>query len=496
METMDFSQPIRQSAKGILIIFVFNAIKFFKSFFPAFIALGLAFFRKKSFLNLTPLSIIAIIVGVLIIILIIAILKYLNFKFYVTDTEFRLATGILNKDTTVIPKSKIQNVNIQQNFLHQIIDVVSLNIETAGDKTSEIEITALDKSTALRLKKELFIKKNIQTDITESIDKTNVFFKITLKQLLLEGILQNHLKSFVLIISFTIGLYYQFKDYIQSFEINVDERFIEFDNVSLLNLMYFNIIAISIVMIISVIYSVIRIFIVNYNLEVVENEKTIEINKGLFNKISLSLTPEKIQNIIIRTNAIKRYFNLYSLNVKQAMSNEKQSKNFKIIALGEQQVSQLLNRLATGYTSVGEINKPEFYYKRVLAFYSLLFTLLLNVVLFFVFNSTVFWLNLIWIPLCILNIHIRYKRAYFTITEKFVTVGSGAIDSVTNILEINKIQSVQIKQSVFQKRRDIASVIIHTASKQITILYIKENNAKSIHDFLVFSVESQDENWM
>lgn len=74
--------------------------------------------------------------GILVYLLVVAFLNYWNFKFYLKDDDFYLTTGILNKESTVISKSKIQNVYIKQNFLQQLIDVVSLNIETAGDTDS------------------------------------------------------------------------------------------------------------------------------------------------------------------------------------------------------------------------------------------------------------------------------------------------------------------------------------------------------------------------
>ena len=82
MKTIDFSQPIRQSSKGIIIIFAFNAYKFVKRFFVLFIAFGLSLVRKKSFANLSTETIVLIFAGILIVLFIVAVLKYLNFKFY------------------------------------------------------------------------------------------------------------------------------------------------------------------------------------------------------------------------------------------------------------------------------------------------------------------------------------------------------------------------------------------------------------------------------
>ncbi len=499
MVTADFSQPRRQSSKGILVIFGFKTFKFFKSFFVLFVAFGISIFQKKSFANFGLFNIVLIVIGLLLVILIISVLNYLNFKFYVKNEDFHLSTGILNKDNTIIPKSKIQNVYIKQNFLQQIINVVSVNIETAGDDKSEIEISALDKIQAKQLKELLFSKNKVSEGIqTEAEDiEDDVFFRASLKRLFLEGISQNHLKSFLIIVSFIFGLYYEAKDYVK--QLNIEEQFENstiFNDEALFGLLVTNVVIVLLFLFVSVLFSVVKTVVVNFNLEVVEHQKTVEINKGLFNKMSLSLTPSRIQNLEVKTNRIKRYFGLYRLSVKQAMVNKKQQKNFAIVALEKSQLDYLINRLLGAYDATTERQKPEFYYKRILWLKLSVLAVLLNIPAYF-FLGTYFWaINIPLVLLMFTFVHFKYKKAYYFISEEHITIGSGFIDSVTNILEIHKIQSVRFQQTFFQKQQDIASIIVSTASKDVTIPYIKSAHAKTICNLLLYSVESQDRDWM
>lgn len=498
MEITDFSKPIRQSLKGIIVIFGFKVFTFFKKFFVLFIAFGVSILRKKSIGNLSANQILLILLGIAIALLIFAILKYLNFKFHLSKDDFHLSTGIINKEVTIVPKSKIQNVYIKQNFLQQVINVVSLKIETAGDNKSEIEISALDKPTALRLKKELFNKTIVKTDSEETqTESTNIFFKVSPKRLLLEGVSQNHLKSFLLIASFVFGLYHEFKDYVK--DLKLKERFedtIHIDKGDLLSIILANIIIILLAAFISLLFSVIKNFIINFNLEVIERHKAIEINKGLFNKISLSLTPGRIQNIVIKTNRIKQYFGLHTLSVKQAMVNAKQRKNFVIIALEKIQLEHLLDKLLVNYTNTSQAYKPVTFYKRVLGLNILKLVVIVNLLVLFFIGKIFWWLNLMVIPIVAFYIYFGYKKAYYKVNDQFVVIGSGVIDTTTNILETHKIQAIKLKQNIFQKRRKIASVVIATASKAVTIPYIEEVEAKYIYNFLIYKVESQDKDWM
>ncbi|WP_161624667.1 PH domain-containing protein [Winogradskyella psychrotolerans] len=466
-----------------------------------FIAFGIQVIRKKSFGGVTPTMIYLGLIAMLVLILIIAILKYFNFKFHLSKDDFHLATGIINKDNIIIPKSKIQNVYIKQNFLQQIINVVSVKIETAGDKKSEIEISALDKRTALLLKKKLFNKTTSisgELEQVESIEEPEVFFKVTPKRLFLEGLSQNHFKSFLLIITFSYGLYSELKDFLKELDLEKHvDGLVELDEATILNLIITNVIIVIGVVLISFLFSIVKTFIINFNLEVVEHQKTIEINKGLFNKVSLSLTPSRIQNLVITTNRVKQYFGLHSLSVKQAMVNVKQQKNFNIVALEKEQLNYLVNKLISNYSEdQGEIAKPRPYFMRITTLEMLVFGSVINGLSLAIFGIEMLWINAVFIPVAALYIYFAYKKAYYKISENFVTIGSGVIDTTTNILEIHKIQGVKLKQTIFQRPRDIASLVISTASKSVTIPYISKSEALIIYDFLLYKVESQDRDWM
>ncbi|WP_299391298.1 PH domain-containing protein [uncultured Gelidibacter sp.] len=498
MEPIDFSQPARQSPKGILIIFALNTYKFITRFFVLILALGLSLSKKESFSFLTTTNITLIILGIFLVILVFAVLKYLNFKFHLEKDEFHLSTGIINKEATILPKSKIQNVYIKQNFIQQLINVVSLTIETAGDDKAEIEINALDRHTALELKDQLFSKKQAEVaSLDETPKERTVYFKASISRLFLEGISQNHIKSLLVIVSFVVGLYSEFEKYLQ--ELGIADRLkstINIETGSILNFLLANLFLVAIGILGSMLFSVLQTFVSNFNLEVVENDDTIEINKGLFNKMSLILTPVKIQNLVIKTNRLKAYLGLHTLSIKQAMVNKKQQKHFKIVALEKHQVAHLVQKIFSEYDGLGENHKPEAYYKRVLMLRSMFIGALINIPAYFILGDYFWLINLLIITWIVLFVHYTYKNASFQITDEYLTINSGFIDRVRNISELHKIQSVVLKQTIFQKQRHIASVYIATASNTVRIPYITEENASSIYDYLLFKVESQDRNWM
>ncbi|MEN8885341.1 MAG: PH domain-containing protein, partial [Winogradskyella sp.] len=183
MSAHNFETPTRQSAKGIVVIFGVSLYRIVKATIIIFAALVYKFISSGKTVYLTSTKFILITLGILLLFLVIAILRYLNFKFYVSSDYFFLQKGIFNKEEISVSTSKIQNVYIKQNVLQQIINVVSLSIETAGDDKTEIEISALSKSKAEALKTLLLKVAKPETFIDGEIVEDAVYFKASIKKL-------------------------------------------------------------------------------------------------------------------------------------------------------------------------------------------------------------------------------------------------------------------------------------------------------------------------
>ena len=79
---IDFSQPRKQSAKGILIIFFISLIKFLKTFYLLIIVVFI------SFLKTLPLKWLFLLIPIFIVLLLFSILKYNKFTFRLSHNIF------------------------------------------------------------------------------------------------------------------------------------------------------------------------------------------------------------------------------------------------------------------------------------------------------------------------------------------------------------------------------------------------------------------------
>ena len=63
-------------------------------------------------------------------------------------------------------------------------------------------------------------------------------------------------------------------------------------------------------------------------------------------------------------------------------------------------------------------------------------------------------------------------------------------------MELFKIQSVEFRQTIFQKRRKLASLHLMNAAGSMTIPYINALMAKQIYDYLLYHTEVSKKKWM
>lgn len=497
MSAFNFETASRQSAKGIIVIFGVSAFKVIKGSVIIFAALILKYFSSDKFPDLLNPKFIISFVGIIVFFLALSILRYLNFKFYVSHNYFFLQKGIFNKEEVSVSKTKIQNVYIKQNLLQQLINVVSLSIETAGDDKTEIEIMALSRRKAQALKSLLLLSvKENESKETDSL-KDTVYFKASVKKLFLEGISENHFKSLLLIFAFIVGVYNDLKEFVYQFDLTSKfGSWFRLDGESFMTLLLLNFSIVGVLLVLAFLLSLVRMFVQNYNLTVRRKPEGLEISKGLFNKINLGLSSHRIQNTTVSTNRLKQTFGLYKLAFTQAMANKKQQLNFNIVGLGKAQISELLQQFYPKVEARLMRNKPSRYMMYRLLFRSVLIVLLLNVALAFG-PIALLLVNIPLVIYAIVNAIYAYRKAYYHLDDDYIVVGSGQlIETKTKFLEIKKVQAVSLNQSIFQKRRDLASVVIYTASKPLIIAHVDLNTGLDIKNYLLFKVESENKDWM
>lgn len=504
MKKHDFSNPTRQASITIIVI-IWTYLKLvFRVLWPILL---IFIFRQKS--NVFNYIIPAIIL-ILLIAFVFAIIAFYKHVFYVKDEHLHVEKGIFNRVTLNIPFDRIQSVNFEQDLLFQLTDHVKVNIDTAGSKKQEFSLKALSSSDADALKQIIF--KNQQNEQflqqsesnheisvpKESLNEHIVHLK--LEDLLLIGLTENHLKAGI----WLLGLVYYFYERIK--EVGYDLVNYIPEETSLQNT--FNEIpyivgALIIGIVILVLISVVRTFLMYFDLQVNRIYNGFMIHKGLLNKTTFLANDRKVQRIYWTDNIISRLLSIRKLTFHQVSHSEKnQSKKATIPLRGKDKLDRIIQyifpQFNSDYTQTYTVSK--YYFIRRLYYIIPLYIILIiqslttdlidinpliQIILYSFFIVLIVWL--IWKRMHTFKIAINDQYLYFE---------RGVFDFEYDLLPLYKIQSVELKQSYYKKRKEVANIIFITASGDIEVPYLNLKDAYYLRNLALYKAEISNIKWM
>ncbi len=495
MNKIDLTKPTRQSVKGLVFIFV-QSIRQALRMFWAFIAILVI--QRNIFDNKFIIGIVLLVVLVLLITH--SVFYYLNFFFYVKDGNFILKKGYLRKKIMTIPLDRIQSVNTKQNLVQQLLNVVTLEIDTAGTVGKELKIHALEKLFATELqdqirsgkKKKMVVEPAGKHGLIEVPEE--IILKLTPLDLLKIGISQNHLRTGLIIVAFGFQIFQQIQDMFKEKADEYSNEFVGFISNSNWALITF---LIAFFLIISILFSLFRTAFKYFDFKLLKKEGTYRVESGLINKRNVVIPHNKVQELNWETGPIKKQFGIYNIVFKQAVSGQNRrqqlvdapgclSKHLELLKtdlFGEDQLS-----------STPKIYSNSYYFRRLWILYGWLPMILAAP---FFYSEWLFYGGaFFWIIASAVYSYLILKKHYFRMDNDQIRISSGAISHEWKQMELYKIQSVEFRQTIFQKQRSLASLHLMNASGSMTIPYINESMAKEIYNYLLYHTEIAEKEWM
>ncbi|MBI9035668.1 MAG: PH domain-containing protein [Bacteroidales bacterium] len=500
MNNIDLSIPSRQSPKGILVILVMSIKKVFKQAWPALIAIV---FTGKDIFN-SPWSAL-LFIGIPVVLLIThSILYYLNFYFFIKDDEFVIKSGYLNKKTLSIPQERIQNINTKQNLLQQLLGVSSLELDTAGTASHELKIHALEHNHVKELYDYLSLQKEksapISTDQSESTtfikEKTqnNTILKLSIPDLFRIGISRNHLKAGLVILAFG----WQFFDQVtESLDIKQDQYYTDFQNYLLGSDLLIISSMLIFFLLISIIYSLVDTTLKYFDLRLIKTDHTYRLINGLFNRKDVLIPFNKIQELEWNTNPLMRLLGLFQVKIAQASSAEVNIKHQQIIPGCRNNHIESLKKDLFGSNQPDQekrFHTDNYYIRRLWLFWGWVPLAVSPVIL--LFNPWLWLIPPIWLGITLVMAYIHVQKRFLQINTEQIKTSSGTFGQKWTQIELFKLQNIQYNQSIFQKRKKLASLTIFTASGSISIPFIKDDLAKELYGYLLYKIESTEKSWM
>jgi putative membrane protein len=432
------------------------------------------------------------------------VIAFFKYFFFIDREELVIRKGVFQKKNINIPFERIQTIDFSQNLIHRVFNVVALKVDTAGSSKNEFEFDALDRGKAVALRQLILTKKaevirekhvGVIEEPLMLQEEREPILKLNIGRLLLVGLTENHFRSFGLIILAAYWILDSLDDI--GYGWNDLEGKIDMDSILLMGIAY--VIALIIFFaILSLIISLFRTVFTYFELSFYRQGKGFRLVSGLLNRREKAAVDTKIQVMQWSQNVLQKILGYYDLFLKQAATVDLNSKkSIKIPGCSIDEVNRVEQYL---YKEID----LGFNYKRKVSIYYLYrrliyITLFGSIVLGFLFYVSAWkqFAGVLILYLYLITTSIlKYKKLSFELNDDMLKINGGTFGENYSLLPLYKVQNIKKVTNIYQRRKELASLKVFTASGALTIPYIPNHLADEITNYLLYRVEVSKKNWM
>ncbi|BCO20222.1 hypothetical protein KUC3_30790 [Alteromonas sp. KC3] len=449
------------------------------------------------------------------------VVSFLMYKFRVHNQHVEIHTGVFQRRYTNLPLWRIQNVKIELPFYYRPFGYALVVLDTAGSGKEEAKIVAVPLDYAHALKKRVLFEKahrddsanTSSTDMNDTVDETaasqqdaseEILNTRSVGDIVIHGITNNR-------VWIILGAAAPFYDDVIGFvsewlaekglQLNqlVGEQAIAWWQFSL-----YAFVIIMMVMAAMALLSVGGALFTFYGYTLSRAGDRYIRRSGLLNKLEVSMRASRIQMITAKQDWLDKVLKRVNLYFEQNTTASQQvqelmSPNKLIVpSVTESEALALSREVMPGcdlhHQTYQTISKRFILHWLAVAWtVPFLFALCVGIISD---HLDIILLSLSGFTAVGLLLTLRWWRWGIAFDKNYVYVRRGRIGVDYLCFEPYKVQQVMVKQSVFMKRRGLATLKVVLASGAVTVPFLPETYVHELADSILHEVESTRRSWM
>ncbi|PIC65096.1 hypothetical protein CSV79_03960 [Sporosarcina sp. P13] len=437
------------------------------------------------------------------------IIKWRRFDYWFEDQELRMESGLFVRKKRYIPFDRIQSLDYTEGIFHRPFQLVKVKVETAGSssgKDAEAELTAITKEAAGRIEEEMQRAKKMKIigpvlhqyeneelvlvkkheDLVEHTTPVPVKFTMKTKDLLM---LATTSGGIGVILSGAFVFLSQIEELIP-----FDWLFGELESFVKIGVFVIGIMIVLGLLLVWLL-SVVMTFVANYDFKVALDKNDLVITRGLLEKKRVTIPLNRVQNITVVENPFRQLFG-YATVILNSAGGTGESSRIKLFPLAKR--NRIIEPLQELFPNVDFSEPSEVIGKRGRYFYyrlKLFITLLIVVaVSYYLFPYGLFAALLL--PVVFIHGIWQYKTAAYTILPKQLTMRFRGISRHTVFTVKERIQSMEMDQNYFHRRKKVATLTINVKSGMSldasAIRHMSEEKAEQFLAWYEYHPESKE----
>ncbi len=431
---------------------------------------------------------------ILVFVLINGLLSWLRYTYRLEENELRIEYGIFVRKKRYIPFEKIQSLDLSEGILQRPFGLVKVKVETAGSSggnEAEAVLTAISKEEAALIQQiMLSAKEPINSEVEEKkSEKANEerIYQISTRELLL---LATTSGGVGVVLSAVIAFAFQFEELIP-----YEKVFRGFENF-ISNGVVFVTFLIFIGFLLAWAVALIGTMMRYARFTVKKTVKDLIITSGLLEKRQLTIPLHRIQAIQISENLIRQLFGYSTVYIESAGGSAQDSNSSRVMILPiikRKKIEEILSPYLVDYSFTPSISPAP---KRALKRYMI--RGLLVAAPFVAIPIALFrplgYVAIVFAFIALFFSYLKYKDAGWSIDQQQLTLRFRSMSKNTIFMKRNRIQSLHIRKSFFQRKKDLASIgaIVMSGSGGAggTVVDLENKDVSDIYEWYSYTKHS------
>ncbi len=459
------------------------------------------------------------------------VISYLMYKFRVHNQHVEIHHGVFQRRYTNLPLWRIQNVKIERPFYYRPFGYALVVLDTAGSGKEEAKIVAVPESYAEALKKQVLYEKvqHIGDDVTGKSDEemgdkdsstqhsakidtaaasalTNeeVLNRRSVKDIIIHGITNNRVW---IILGAAAPFYDDVFGVVSEWLANKGLQLNQIVGEQTVAWWQFGLYAFVVLMMIMALVALLSVggaLFTFYGYTLSRTGDRYIRRSGLLNKLEVSMRASRIQMITAKQDWLDKVLKRVNLYFEQNSTagqqmQELMSPNKLIVpSVTEDEAFALSQEVMPGCDLRGQ--HYQTISRRFIRFWLLAAwtTPLLGI---FVIGAATSHLDIMigavsTFIIVALLLTLRWWRWGIAYDNKYVYIRRGRVGVDYQCFEPYKAQQVIVKQSIFMKKRKLATIKFVLASGAVTVPFLPEEYVNKLADSVLYEVEATRKSWM
>lgn len=385
------------------------------------------------------------------------LIYYQRFDYELTEDTLDIASGVVSRRQREIPIRRVQNVDISRNVVQRVLGLSRIDLETAGGSSTEASLRYVSTEEAQRLQSEIARLKRGETEGEETPESTaeRELFAITPKELGLLGVIGIDLRLLGFV---TVILPVVFP--------SVQRRFGDpFQDPLLALATTAPLVALAIVAVTAAISGVIAV--TNYyDFHLSRRGDELLYERGLLQRFSGSIPLEKVQTLAVSENVIARRLGYASLAVETAGYAPGDAGSQSAIPLADRARVLSLAQSVEAFDDLAFERPPKRARERYVVRYAIVVALFVGIA-----YAVDRWTGLTFTWYAIAGLlavvpiaaHLKWRNLGYDVQDGYVVLQEGFWTRTITVVPYYRVQTVVDSQSIFQRRRRLATLVVDTA---------------------------------